>query len=173
MPLFFALRPSDVALRNLCGFAAGLELSAGSLRVPPENCHVTLAFVGDVAIEDVASIRKIGTENAMSCGVVSLDTCEFWSTSRVLVATGEVSSGLSILAGRLQTAVAAHRADHPTEPQWRPHVTLARKVLQPPVLQAMSPISWTADSFVLMSSQRLEGRSVYTVVDTYPLLDKN
>ena len=172
MRLFFALRPNVVALQNLCDLAAGLELSAGSRPVPPENYHVTLAFVGDVAAEVFASIRKIGTGNTRSRGVVSLDMCEFWPPARAVVATGNVSVGLLDLAGRLQSAVAAHGANNAAEHLWRPHVTLARKVLQPPVLQAMSPISWTVDSFALMSSERLEGRSVYTVVDTYPLLDK-
>jgi len=59
----------------------------------------------------------------------------------------------------------------PTAPL-RPHVTLARKVTQAPVPQAMSPIDWRVRSFSLARSDTSGARSVYTVVDTWPLLDE-
>ena len=52
----------------------------------------------------------------------------------------------------------------------RAHVTLARKVAQAPVLQALSPIPWNVRSFSLVSSDTSAAHSVYTVVDTWPLL---
>jgi 2'-5' RNA ligase len=54
----------------------------------------------------------------------------------------------------------------------RVHITLARKVAQAAVLQAMSPIQWKARSFSLVNSDTSGKRSVYTVVDTWPLLDE-
>jgi nicotinamide-nucleotide amidase len=54
----------------------------------------------------------------------------------------------------------------------RAHVALARKVAQLPVLQAMSPFSWPARSFSLIGSDTSGVCSVYTVVDTWPLLDE-
>jgi 2'-5' RNA ligase len=62
-----------------------------------------------------------------------------------------------------------HRLDRMHRPL-RPHVTLARKVAQAPVLQAMSPFDWSARSFSLVSSDTSGAHSVYTVVDTWPLL---
>jgi 2'-5' RNA ligase len=55
---------------------------------------------------------------------------------------------------------------------FRPHVTIARKVPQAPVLQAMSEITWTAHAFQLARSDRSRAGAVYTVVDSWPLLDK-
>ena len=113
------------------------------------------------------------TDAVQAGGAIALDACEYWAQSGVVVATAtEVARGIADLAARLQSATAAYRIGTRAEPPWRPHVTLARKVLQPPVLPAMSTISWTARSFALMSSQRHERRSVYTVVDTWPLLDR-
>ena len=57
-------------------------------------------------------------------------------------------------------------------PPLRVHVTLARKVVQAPVLQAMSPLHWNARSFSLVRSDTGGARSVYTVVDTWQLLDE-
>jgi 2'-5' RNA ligase len=172
MRLFFALKPSTAALQNLRDVAEAVECGTSCRRVSPENYHVTLAFVGDVGVDALASIREIGTANLMSPGRVSLRSCEYWLPSRAVVAAGEASPSLSNLAASLQSAVAAHRTVGSAEPPWRPHVTLARKVLQAPVLQAMSPIEWNSNSFSLVSSERRDGQSIYTVVDTYPLLDK-
>ena len=52
------------------------------------------------------------------------------------------------------------------------HVTLARKVVQASVLQAMSPLLWCAHSFSLVRSEMSGAHSVYTVVDTWQLLDE-
>ena len=51
-------------------------------------------------------------------------------------------------------------------------VTLARKVTQAPVLQAMSPVSWRAMNFSLIRSDTGGVESAYTVLDTWSLLDE-
>jgi 2'-5' RNA ligase len=58
------------------------------------------------------------------------------------------------------------------QPSLRAHVTLARKVPQAPVLQVMSPFDWNARSFSLVRSDTGAAHSIYTVVDTWPLLDE-
>jgi 2'-5' RNA ligase len=55
----------------------------------------------------------------------------------------------------------------------RPHVTLAKKVPQAPVLQAMSSFEWLVRDFCLMRSDTSGVESAYTVVDTWPLLDNS
>jgi 2'-5' RNA ligase len=54
----------------------------------------------------------------------------------------------------------------------RAHVTLARKVTQAPVPQAMSPIEWQATDFSLIRSDTGGIESAYTVLDTWSLLDE-
>jgi 2'-5' RNA ligase len=60
----------------------------------------------------------------------------------------------------------------PREQRLRVHVTLARKVVQAPVLQAMSSIIWPANNFSLIRSDTGGAESAYTVLDTWPLLDE-
>jgi 2'-5' RNA ligase len=55
---------------------------------------------------------------------------------------------------------------------FRAHATVARKVSQAPVLPAMSRVCWKVRAFHLVHSARSSSGSVYTVVDTWPLLDK-
>jgi 2'-5' RNA ligase len=53
--------------------------------------------------------------------------------------------------------------------QFRPHVTLARKVLRAPRMLQMRPVIWTFADFVLVGSNTLPEGSVYTVLERFPL----
>jgi RNA 2',3'-cyclic 3'-phosphodiesterase len=101
-----------------------------------------------------------------------LDLLEYWTKSQaVVLVTRRSLSELAAQTDQLRTAVtkARRRSD---DKSWRAHVTLARKVAQAPVLKAMSPIAWVSESFCLMSSKIGGNESVYTVVDSWPLLDR-
>jgi 2'-5' RNA ligase len=54
---------------------------------------------------------------------------------------------------------------------FRAHATLARKVSQAPVLPAMSQLCWRVHAVHLVRSASSCSGPVYTVVDTWPLLD--
>ncbi|HEY0746734.1 MAG TPA: 2'-5' RNA ligase family protein, partial [Steroidobacteraceae bacterium] len=104
--------------------------------VSPKNYHLTVAFVGEVADARLEGIMQIG-QSLRACGAVVLDSIEFWPESRAVVAAARiVPPGLFGLWTQLQEALAL------PETRFRAHVTLARKVAQAPVLQAMSPIVW-------------------------------
>jgi 2'-5' RNA ligase len=54
----------------------------------------------------------------------------------------------------------------------RPHVTLAHRVAADPQLPLFQPFTWSARDFCLVRSDAGADQPVYTVVDTWPLLDK-
>ncbi len=92
---------------------------------------------------------------------------EFWSQSQAVVAAARiVPPGLYRLSRQLQDALAL------PEMPFRAHVTLARKVAQAPVRQAMSPIVWLPTRVALMRSDTGGKESSYTVLDTWSLLDE-
>jgi 2'-5' RNA ligase len=166
MRLFFALWP-DAALRErIADVAAALRLAATARRVSRQNYHVTLVFIGEVASSELAALRQLATRHRIAASEIRFDAYEYWEGAQAVVAVAQrTPDALSELANGLG------RSNH-VEPALRLHVTLARKVAQAPVLQAMSPIDWNASSFSLMRSDTSHAHSVYTVVDTWPLLDK-
>jgi 2'-5' RNA ligase len=167
--VFFALWPDDWARTCIAAAAAAVPASAGASFVPPENYHVTLAFVGEIAMPGLAVLQQIGRTGRAAAVTIEINAYEYWQEAKVLVAVARESRALTELSAQLQGALLpAHRAALPA----RPHVTLARKVAQAPVLQAMSPFSWRAWSFSLVSSNTSGAHSVYTVVDSWPLLDE-
>ncbi len=172
MRLFFALLPDLNTRDRLSMAAADLRLSGRAQLLTPENYHVTLAFVGEVPESEEFVYREIGVSLRVPQCVIELDTCEYWASAQaVVLAARENPHALAPLIGQLRAAVIAHFRARAAEKSWRAHATLARKVAQPPVLTAMS-VSWVSRSLALMRSITGGGHAVYTVVDSWSLLDK-
>jgi 2'-5' RNA ligase len=168
--LFFAVRPDPMARDALEDAARSLSLGADAKLVPRNNYHLTLAFIGEVDASQLSTLRQIGAAQVAPALALRFDAFEYWPKPEVVVAAARtIPDGLQVLWQQLHRELAAH--------QWaldpkrlRPHVTLARKVSQPPVLQAMSPLNWVAREFCLMRSELGAPQPAYTVVDTWPLL---
>ena len=176
MRLFFALWPDAGTRDRIEKAAAALSLAQGARRVPRENYHLTLAFVGEAAESQLEPLLEVGRSQRGSTCTVRFDAYEYWPEPQVAVAVAlETPAAIGELWTRLHEALASrHAALKISRPEalLRAHVTLARKVAQAPVLQAMSPFCWSARSFSLVRSDTSGPQSVYTVVDTWPLLDE-
>ena len=176
MRLFFALWPDTQVRARLAHAAATLPLDGRARRVAAESFHLTLAFLGEVSAPQLGALQHIGRAlHAPACRI-GLDAYEYWPEPQVVVAAArENSAALLDLCAQLHQALshseAAPNFKRPTLPL-RAHVTLARKVAQAPVLRAMSPFEWTSQNFSLVRSDTGAAHSVYTVVDTWPLLDE-
>jgi 2'-5' RNA ligase len=129
---------------------------------------LTLAFIGETASSRLPALLKIGAMQQAPRCTITFDATEFWANSQVVVAAAqEIPAELLKLWERLHRDLALQ-----AQRKRRAHVTLARKVAQAPVLQAMSPIVWRSSSFGLYRSDTSGVESAYTVDDTWPLLDE-
>jgi RNA 2',3'-cyclic 3'-phosphodiesterase len=166
--LFYALWPDDDMRAQVAAAAVALRLEGDVRCVPRANFHVTLAFVGEVAASQVATMRRVGCGQRAAACTIKFDAYEYWREPQVVVAAArDTPATLDELCSRLHRDLSL-----PPPAALRPHVTLARKVTQAPVAQAMSPFFWSARSFSLIHSDTSGARSVYTVVDTWSLLDE-
>jgi RNA 2',3'-cyclic 3'-phosphodiesterase len=165
--LFFALWPDVDVATQLAGVAAHIPMDDSGRLVSKKNYHLTMAFVGEADNARLEALKQIGQSLRADCGMVVLDSMEFWPQSQALVAAARtVPSGLLRFWRQLQDALALPGT------RFRAHVTLARKVTQAPVPQAMSPILWHPTSIALIRSDTGGMESAYTVVSTWPLLDE-
>ena len=174
MRLFFALWPDVDTRAQIANAAAALRLPGEAQPVARENYHVTLAFVGEVSTSHLAVLQQIGRGQRAAGCTIRFDAYDYWPDSQVAVAIArEAPAQLIELWTQLRRDLTLHQAaPNPKRPHssLRTHITLARKVAQAPVLQAMSPFHWNARSFSLVRSDTSGARSVYTVVDTWQLL---
>jgi len=169
--LFFAALPDAATRERIAAAADALPLASGTQWVRWDNYHVTLAFIGEIAAPLVPALLEVGRAQRSPGFSLRFDAYEYWPKPEVVVAAARaIPRALEQLWQRLHRELAAH--------QWaldpkrlRPHVTLARKVSQAPVLQAMSSFDWPVREFCLMRSDTSGAQSAYTVVDTWSLLD--
>ena len=171
MRLFFAAFPDGESRQRIAAAARALELKGAPAYLPPEKYHVTLIFIGRVSDSVVQAVREIGEAQRVECVSLRFDRWEYWDGARAVVASSPdrpeslVHLRASLAAGLTRCGVAFD--DKPL----RPHITVARKLVQAPVLPELSEFSCTLRAFSLVSSVTAPGGSVYTVVDSWPLLD--
>jgi 2'-5' RNA ligase len=132
---------------------------------------MTVAFAGEVSQAQTAALRAVGAVVRPAAFAVSFASYEYWHKSEVVVAAAiDCPSELLDLHGRLRDEFERLGLVRDAM-EFRPHVTLARKVTQAPVLKAMSRFFWRVQALHLVHSSESATGSVYTVVDTWPLLD--
>ena len=167
MRLFFALLPGVDVATQLANLAAQIPVNDSGRLVSTKNFHLTVVFIGEAAAARLDSLRPIGQSLRAARFTVVLDSMVFWPQSQAVVAAARLAPpGLYRLSSHLRNALAL------PESAFCPHVTLARKVAQAPVLPAMSPVVWHATGVALIRSDTGGKESVYTVLDTWPLLDE-
>ena len=172
MRMFYALLPDVLTRERLSMATARLEIASHGHLVTSARFHITLAFVGDVPDGDVHTFRDMGALLGLRRCAIELDSFEYWRAAQAIVlAARNNPTELAEQTHVLREAVAARGHPRRDDKPWRAHVTLARKVAQAPVLPAMSSVLWVSHSFTLMRSERGGNESVYTVVDSWPLLD--
>ncbi len=182
MRMFVALVPPEHALEDLAGFVEPRQEAGAPFRwTVPEQWHVTLAFLADVAdrhVDDLterlgrAAARRTPFEVTLAGGGAFPDPAR----AKVLFA-GVHTDGVELQ--RLATGARAAAAKAGTEVdggRFHPHVTLARtgRPVQATrwlrVLDAYRGPTWIADEVALVASHLGEGprrRPRYEVVETF------
>lgn len=171
--LFFALIPDESSREALASAAAeALRLSRGRA-VPSENWHVTLAFLGSVPPDRLSSLvaaaRSISLTTSDPTLRLLFDRLEYWRRAELLCAVAQreplVATFVDVLRERLASASFA-----PDLKPFRAHVTLMRKVAPSHAHFLMTPTEWTFGEFALLESRTLATGSIYSVVDSWPLV---
>ncbi len=172
MRLFFAVWPEANVVQQFARAASQLPLTSPGRLVKPGNYHLTLAFVGEVDASSLFVLRQIGAAQRASCCNIVFDGVEYWPKPGVIVSTArEIPNALEELSAHLYEALLQQHLVtlSPAQPL-RAHVTLARKVSQAPELSMKLSFTWPVKSFSLLSSDTSGFESIYTVLDTWPLL---
>jgi len=169
--LFFAAAPSDRVREQIGGAAAALAVMPGAELVARSNYHMTLAFIGEVSTAQVDVIRQIGARQYFTPFRIRFDAYDYWPKPQVVVAAARtVPAALEHLWHHLHADLETHGWALDRK-RLRPHVTLSRKVEQPPMLPTFASFEWQVTEFSLMRSVRTSAMPAYTVVDAWPLLD--
>ncbi len=175
--MFFALWPDAALQQSLAATTTSVVAATGGRPVPPENFHITLAFLGSVPearLSDVAAIGvDVGSQVTQPRVGVTLDAIEYWKKPKIIVTTAGPGTDGAPLANVLARALGAQLTQAgftpDLKPEFHPHVTLARKIAHPIHSIGIQPVLWSFTDFALVDSRTEPKGSVYTVLQTFPL----
>ena len=167
MRLFIAVNFDEETRRNISAVQERLrEIGRGSFS-RPENLHLTLAFLGEVAPDRAAAVRQTMERTAVRPLVLTFDHVGRFQRDGGDIWWIGLAENKALL--ELQKELCGHlsAAGFPLESRrFSPHITLAREVLlhRQPDRGALldAPFSARADAICLMLSERVGGRLTYT-----------
>lgn len=154
---------------RLAAIAAQIPLRRPARRVPDYNLHLTLHFIGTVDSSLVDCLRRRARAVESERFEFRIDTSGHFPGAGVgWLGCSRLAGSLRRLHQRLGRELA--RCDYiPETRPYRPHVTVARKLVDPPPPMAFDAVGWKVDNFVLLESRGAENGVEYRVVETYPL----
>jgi 2'-5' RNA ligase len=115
--------------------------------------HLTLAFLGDVAVEQLPVLEAIGQSlRADAPLVVTFGRLELWPRPQLLCLVGDTPEPLRGLVKALNRGLAAEGFAIERRP-YRPHLTLARHARRLPEDMTFEPIRWPASTVQLVESR--------------------
>ena len=170
---FFALSPDDEVKETLAALGRDVARKCRGRAVPPDNAHLTLAFIGDVAKDALPVLQSVGDAAPKAGFVVNFDSLGAWRASGVAwIAPAVLPPALLTLHSTLTNALGKAGFELELRP-FRPHVTLARRCLQPLPRAHCPPILWRAERLYLVGSELRPEGPVYRNLATWDLMLRN
>jgi len=170
--VFFALWPDDGVRDALHREAQMLHHDCGGRAMRRENLHLTLVFVGDVAVGRLDQLKSVAGTICGSSFELVLDRLGYWRHNRIVSASPlSVPEALrelvSSLEGRLQQA--GFEFD---QRPYAPHITLLRDARAPGVPAPLN-LDWPVGDFVLVESAQGPRGAEYRVLARWKLGGKD
>ena len=166
--LFFALWPDDEVRSRLLEQARLLPINTGR-RVPPENFHITLLFLGNVEEQAIPELTDAAQALSISGFSLQIDQAGWWKRAKVAwLAPAYTPEPLPELVRQLnhQARLAGLPVD---ERDYSPHLTIARKLTRPLKPCTFEPIHWNVREFCLVESVTHEKGARYQVMQSRAL----
>jgi len=164
--LFLALWPDDVVRRQLANHASQWTWSAGSVQYQPDDWHVTLHFIGQVAADQVDEVCSRVNVPLLPFELV-LDQPTLWSQGLAVLCASAVPAPLIQLHAQLGRALQGLDLPVDTRP-YLPHVTLARRAEGACAPSTCTPVRWGVRGYAMVVSTR-EREQRYRVLRVYGL----
>jgi RNA 2',3'-cyclic 3'-phosphodiesterase len=163
--LFFALWPDNITRRRCAAVMQSICLG-NSKPVNPGNLHVTLLFLGKLALEQEIAVRQAAMTIPVPKISLRFDQLSFWKKPGVICLTSvELSEELTALVNNL--TMLAKKLDIPIDERpFKPHVTLAKKARELTALE-IEPIDWHCEAFCLVESKSSPNGVEYCIIEQW------
>jgi 2'-5' RNA ligase len=166
--LFLALWP-DEAIRRRLVECFPLLRGCGGRKVPLENLHITLAFLGSVDADTRACLEQQLDVVTASSFTLEMDELGFWRRPQVVwLGASQVPPALSALVNEVKKAMLVCSLEPESRP-FQAHLTLMRKAKRMPLETNPPPMLWRINDFALIASETLPEGAHYEVLRRWRL----
>lgn len=144
------------------------QLNLPGRKVAAESLHITLAFLGMVALRHLPELERIAAEVSLPASVLELDQVGCFARARVAwLGPSQPPESLQEARRRLNELLASSGFRSEQRP-WQPHVTLYRDLRKACGKMRLEPVVWPLDGFCLVQSELLENGPRYRVLQRWP-----
>lgn len=163
---FLAAWPDEAVRGRLARWADGIPAGSAARRVPADNLHITLVFLGTLDPPRLDAVRAVAADAPWSGASLTLDRIGYWKRARIIWAgASEGSEALSALTGTLRGRLRRLGFRVETRP-FVPHVTLYRKAARRPRWRP-EVIDWRIEAFCLVRSTLSSSGPCYEIVERW------
>jgi RNA 2',3'-cyclic 3'-phosphodiesterase len=170
--LFCALLLPDETVSDLVAWQ-GLELAdvPGARVVPPENLHITLAFLGGRPVGDVEPVLEVLRGVAADADALVLTATRYRETRSVgMVVLDDHEARATRIAGRVGKRLEQRRLYERERREWLPHVTVLRFRTRPRLAPSVPDLGRVSPSeLALYHSVLRPGGAQYEIVESVAL----
>ena len=169
--LFLALRLPDDVVSNLTAWQARELGDTDRVRlVPPDNLHVTLAFLGARPAEELPAILDVLTRAAGAAAPAPLGVDGYRETRSVgMLTLRDETRAATVFAGRLHENLASLGVYRPEARPWLPHVTVVRFRERLRLRPALPEAEWVSSDAAAFLSRLHPSGARYEVHDSFRL----
>jgi RNA 2',3'-cyclic 3'-phosphodiesterase len=163
---FLAAWPDDAIRDRLVRWADAIQAGTAARRVPADNLHITLVFLGTLDPPRLDAVKGVAADAPWSGALLTLDRIGYWKRARIIWAgTSEGSEALSALTATLRGRLGRLGFRVDTRP-FVPHVTLYRKAARRPRWRP-EVIDWRIERFCLVRSTLSASGARYEIVERW------
>jgi len=139
--------------------------------VPAANFHVTLAFLGNVSVEQLNTINHLIDEMPkVTAFDVSLNQLGHWSKPKALWLGCQQTANEHLLLAKQVHEIAIKAGLQIQQQDYVAHLTLARKCkVEPPASLVSANFQWHADQLHLFESKSTPQGVSYSIIESWPL----
>lgn len=168
MRLFIGIQLPQTLKTSLSTYQKVIE---SGTTVAKENYHITLVYLGETTEtkkETVHRALKTVTQSLSPCTITLTDINTFKKgKSHIVYVDVAKSPELMTIQTRISSLMQSLEFTVDTR-AYNPHITLARKVKEPPQIHPVSE-TVTLDTITLFLSHRVNDTLTYTPIETYRL----
>lgn len=167
--LFYALWPDEPLRQRIVAQTRDAVAESRGRPVASGNLHVTVLFLGETPESRLPEVIAAGASVNASPFDLEFDAIETWKRSGVLVLSAREAPP-ALLSAVEQLRFKLLGSEFNLQPEdFRPHITLARRVMRRIQRRAITPIRWHVRDLALVESRPGPGGSTYTVLERWPL----